>query len=196
MRLATSLALATTLLLTACARSVSDADFPTIEENDMSDLYTLSVDDGTDTPHALEAYRGKVALVVNVASECGYTGQYDGLQKLHDELSDQGFTVLAFPSNEFGGQEPGTLTEIRDFCNAQFGVTFPVFAKTEVKPGPGQSPLYAELTTRTGEVPGWNFCKYVIDRDGQVTHYANSAIAPDDESLRAAIDAALAADAD
>lgn len=196
MRLATATAVALTgaLLLTGCARSVSESDFPATQETEMADLYTLSVDDGTDAPHSLEAYRGKVALVVNVASECGYTGQYDGLQTLYEELKDDGFTVLAFPSNEFGGQEPGTLTEIRDFCNAQFGVTFPVLAKTEVKPGPGQSPLYAELTARTGEVPGWNFCKYVIDRNGQVTHYANSAVKPTDESLRAAIDAALAAD--
>lgn len=192
MRRLLALALLASLLLpAACARSVSEQEFTGAAADEAADLYTLSVDDGSDTPHQLEQYRGQVALVVNVASECGYTPQYDGLQALQDELGERGFTVLAFPSNDFGGQEPGSLTEIRDFCETQFGVTFPVFAKVQVEEGPEQAPLYRELAARTGETPGWNFCKYVIDRDGRVVHYANSAVAPDDETLRAAILAAL-----
>ena len=129
--------------------------------------------------------------MVNVASRCGYTNQYAGLQELHEELSAQGFAVLGFPSNEFGGQEPGSPEQIQQFCTSEFGVTFPMFAKSEVKPGDGQSPVYAFLQEQTNEVPGWNFCKYLVGKDGQVIAFYSSAVTPDAAELRKAIDKAL-----
>lgn len=142
-------------------------------------------------PADLGTLRGTVALVVNVASECGFTPQYAGLQTLHDDLSARGFTVLGAPSNEFGGQEPGSAAEIGAFCERNYGVTFPLLAKGETKPGPSQSPVYGVLTAG-GEVPNWNFCKYLVGKDGTVRGFFPSRIAPDDTTLRAAIDAALA----
>ncbi len=139
----------------------------------------------------LSAYAGQVTLVVNVASECGYTRQYAGLQELHAELESRGFAVLAFPSNEFGGQEPGNPEQIRQFCTERFDVTFPMFAKCEVKPGAGQSPVYAFLAGQTGETPGWNFCKYLVGKDGQVVAFFESGVEPSSAELRRAIEAAL-----
>ena len=140
----------------------------------------------------LAEYRGKVTLVVNVASRCGYTPQSSGLEKLHRELSAKGFAVLGFPSNDFGGQEPGTAKEIRKFCNVNYDVTFPVFSKVVTRPGASQSPAYAFLG-RSGNLPGWNFSKYVVGRDGQVVAFFPSQVAPESPELRAAIDKALAA---
>ena len=139
----------------------------------------------------LSQYAGKVTLVVNVASRCGYTKQYKGLQELHEELGEQGFAVLGFPSNEFGAQEPGSAAEIREFCSTEFGVTFPMFAKCEVKSSGGQSPIYGFLEDQTGEAPNWNFCKYLIGKDGQVISFYKSSVAPDDAELRTAIETAL-----
>jgi len=139
----------------------------------------------------LAAYRGKVTLVVNVASQCGYTPQYSGLEKLHLELSAKGFSVLGFPSNDFGGQEPGTAKEIRRFCSVNYDVTFPVFSKVVTRPGASQSPAYAFLG-RSGNLPGWNFSKYVVGKDGQVVAFFPSQVAPESPELRAAIDKALA----
>jgi len=140
----------------------------------------------------LAAYRGKVTLVVNVASRCGYTPQYSGLEKLHRELSPKGFSVLGFPSNDFGGQEPGTAKEIRKFCSVNYDVTFPVFEKVVTRPGASQSPAYAFLG-RSGHLPGWNFSKYVVGKDGRVVEFFPSQVAPESPELRAAIDRALAA---
>ena len=140
----------------------------------------------------LAAYRGKVTLVVNVASQCGYTPQYSGLEKLHNELSAKGFSVLGFPSNDFGGQEPGTAKEIRKFCTVNYDVTFPVFSKVVTLPGASQSPAYAFLG-RSGNLPGWNFCKYVVGKDGQVVAFFPSRIVPESAELRAEIEKALAA---
>jgi len=139
----------------------------------------------------LADYRGKVTLVVNVASQCGYTPQYSGLEKLHLELSAKGFAVLGFPSNDFGGQEPGTAKEIRKFCSVNFDVTFPVFSKVVTRPGASQSPAYAFLG-RSGNLPAWNFGKYVVGKDGQVVAFFPSQVAPESPELRAAIDKALA----
>jgi glutathione peroxidase len=139
----------------------------------------------------LHSLQGKVLLVVNVASACGYTPQYQGLQRLHDELSSRGFAVVGFPSNDFGAQEPGTAAEIRAFCTTKYAVTFPLFAKVQTKPGPGQSPVYAWLAQQTGKLPTWNFCKYLIGRDGQALGFYPSKVAPEDPTLRAAIEAAL-----
>ena len=140
----------------------------------------------------LASFRGKVTLVVNVASQCGYTPQYSGLEKLHRELSGRGFSVLAFPSNDFGGQEPGTAKEIRKFCSVNYDVTFPVFEKVVTRKGASQSPSYAFLG-RSGNLPGWNFGKYVVGRDGQVAAFFPSQVAPESPELRAAIDKALSA---
>jgi glutathione peroxidase len=146
--------------------------------------------DGKDV--ALSQYSGRVVLVVNVASECGFTKQYTGLQRLHDELSGQGFEVLGFPSNEFGGQEPGSADEIRSFCTSKFGVTFPLFEKAQTKPGSGQSPVYSYLGGATGKAPAWNFAKYLVDKRGNAVAFYPSQIAPDDKELRAAIERELA----
>ncbi|HEX9795287.1 MAG TPA: DUF2961 domain-containing protein [Planctomycetota bacterium] len=142
---------------------------------------------------SLQDFAGQAVLVVNVASECGYTPQYAGLQQLHEKLSGRGFAVLGFPSNEFGGQEPGDAAQIREFCDSKYGIGFPLFAKVEVKPGAGQSPVY-EFLTRGGDVPNWNFCKYLIGKDGTVLGFYPSKIAPDDPGLLADIEKALAAD--
>ena len=139
----------------------------------------------------LSEYKGKVVLVVNTASACGYTPQYAGLEKLHEELKGRGFTVLGFPSNDFGGQEPGTPEEISTFCKKNYGVTFPMFSKLVTKAGPDQSPIYT-LLGKGRELPSWNFAKYVVGKDGRVVAFFNSKVPPDDKALREAIEAELA----
>jgi len=155
-------------------------------------LYDLKTQQLDGSPADLARYRGTVTLVVNVASECGFTPQYAGLQRIHQERAGEGFAVLGFPSNEFGGQEPGSPEQIKTFCERNYGVSFPMFAKLETKPGPGQSAIYAFLT-RGGEAPNWNFCKYVVGKDGEVRAFFPSNVAPDDRDLRHAITDALAA---
>ena len=140
---------------------------------------------------SLSAYAGKVTLVVNVASECGLTPQYEGLEKLHEALAPQGFSVLAFPSNDFGGQEPSGPEQIRHFCTSNYGVTFPLFEKVQTRSGAGQSPIYAHLETATGHLPSWNFGKYVVSRDGGEVTYFDPRTTPDDPELIAVIEAAL-----
>jgi len=146
----------------------------------------------------LAGYKGKVVLVVNVASRCGYTPQYAGLEELYTLKKDAGLVVLGFPSNDFGRQEPGTEAEIKAFCTEKYSVTFPMFAKVRVK-GEGACDLYRRLAAATdagnaplGE-PKWNFTKYLIDRKGKVVGKFDSKVAPDDSTLSAAIDAAIAA---
>lgn len=155
-------------------------------------FYDLTLPSLDGDPIDLGIFRGKVTLVVNVASNCGYTPQYSGLEKLHHVLSPRGFSVLGFPSNDFGGQEPGTAKEIRKFCSLNYGVTFPMFQKVVTRPGPSQSPAYAFLG-RSGHLPAWNFSKYVVDREGRVAAFFPSHIEPESPELRAAIDKALAA---
>ncbi|MEI6255128.1 MAG: glutathione peroxidase [Planctomycetota bacterium] len=141
----------------------------------------------------LAKYKGKVVLIVNVASQCGYTGQYAGLQKLSDTYKDKGLVVLGFPANEFGGQEPGTDAEIAKFCSSKYGVTFDMFSKIVVK-GPNKAPLYKALTegaTPAGEV-GWNFEKFLIGRDGQIIGRYKSGVGPDAAELTKAVETALA----
>ncbi len=135
----------------------------------------------------LSDFHGKVTLVVNVASECGLTPQYKGLQAMHEELSGEGFSVLAFPSNDFGGQEPGSPEQIQEFCSANYGVSFPMAHKVQTKDGAGQSPIYAHLKKQTGELPSWNFGKYLISRDGSTIQYFDPRTTPDDSALRTAI---------
>jgi glutathione peroxidase len=157
-----------------------------------SSLYDLKTQTLLGQPADLAAYRGKVTLVVNVASECGYTPQYEGLEKLHRGLSPKGFAVLGFPSNDFGSQEPGTAQQIADFCRKNYGVTFPMFAKVSTQPGPSQSPIYQFLGA-SGNLPAWNFSKYVVGKDGRVVAFFPSAVTPEAAELRAAIDRAMAA---
>jgi glutathione peroxidase len=145
--------------------------------------------DGSDT--TLGAYAGKVLLVVNVASQCGLTPQYSGLQKLYDTYRERGLVVLGFPANEFGAQEPGTNAQIAQFCETRFGVTFPMFEKIVVK-GAARHPLYdALIDARPGEI-SWNFEKFVVGRDGTVVERFAPTVAPDDPRLVRVIEAELA----
>ena len=139
----------------------------------------------------LSLYAGKVSLVVNVASKCGLTPQYEALQALHEQYGPSGFTVLAFPCNDFGGQEPGSPAEIRSFCTESYDISFPIFAKLQTKEGEGQSELYSLLGTKTGDLPGWNFGKYLIAADGTPLKFFSSTTSPDNEDLVAALQAAL-----
>ena len=176
-------ALSCTVLMTA---TLSAADAP---------LYDIPLKDidGKDT--SLKAYAGKPLLIVNVASKCGYTKQYKGLEEVWRKYKDQGLVVLGFPSNDFGGQEPGTNEEIKTFCSSKFGVTFPMFDKVSTK-GAEQHPLYAALTGPTSPTPGpvkWNFNKFLIGRDGKIIARYESKVDPNDATLSQAIDTALAA---
>ena len=143
-------------------------------------------------PQALCQYAGKVLLVVNTASYCGFTPQYEGLEKLHATYAARGLVVLGFPSNDFGAQEPKDGKEIADFCFNTYGVKFPMFAKSVVK-GAGANPLYAELARQTGKAPGWNFHKYLIGRDGKPIASYDSNVTPMSPKLVSGIEKALAA---
>ena len=142
-------------------------------------------------PQSLCQYSGKVLLVVNTASYCGFTDQYKGLEALHAKYKDRGLVVLGFPSNDFGNQEPGSGKEIAEFCANTFGVKFPMFAKSSVK-GEQANPLFAELSKASGTRPKWNFYKYLVGRDGQVIDAYSSLTAPDDSGLVRDIEKALA----
>lgn len=140
----------------------------------------------------LSDYKGKVLMIVNVASHCGYTSQYEGLEKIYQQYKDKGFEVLAFPCNDFGGQEPGTNDEIRTFCESKFNVTFPLFDKIKVLGG-DKSPLYARLTENSdpsGDI-GWNFEKFIIDKNGNIVSRFMSKSKPDSEEVTKAIEALL-----
>ena len=140
--------------------------------------------------HLCEAYAGKVVLVVNTASKCGFTSQYEGLEQLYREFGEQGLVVLGFPSNDFGGQEPGTEAEIKTFCRSTYGVEFPMFEKTSVKTG-GNNAFFQRLASVSGEAPKWNFHKYLLDREGNIVKAFSSMTAPDAERLRESIKALL-----
>jgi glutathione peroxidase len=155
-------------------------------------LYDLKTQTLLGKPADLGDFRGKVTLVVNVASYCGYTPQYKGLEALHRELKDKGFAVLGFPSNDFGEQEPGTAEEIATFCKRTYDVTFPMFSKVVTRAGGDQSPVYTYLGT-SGHLPAWNFAKYVIGKDGRIRAFFPSEVTPEDQRLRRAIAEAMAA---
>lgn len=143
-------------------------------------------------PMDFAAWQGKVVVVVNVASRCGFTPQYEGLEKLWKEYKDRGVMVVGFPSNDFAGQEPGTAEEIRQFCSLNYGVSFPLMEKVVVKAGPEQSPVYRFLAAGAkGESPGWNFGKYLIGKDGKVVSYFSSRVTPESPELRGALEQAL-----
>jgi glutathione peroxidase len=157
--------------------------------------YNISLKDIDGKSTSLKAYQGKVLLIVNVASKCGYTPQYVGLEALQKKYKDKGFTVLGFPCNQFGGQEPGTNEEIKQFCSSHYQVTFPLFDKIEVN-GPNRHPLYVILAGDSSPYPGdikWNFNKFLIGRDGKILKRFDSKVKPDSAELTQAVESALAA---
>jgi glutathione peroxidase len=183
----TAIRLLTAVLSAGCAARQKEAV--------MTNLYDIEAERITGETLRLEEFKGRTLLIVNTASRCGFTGQYEGLQKLHETYGDRGFTVLGFPSNDFLRQEPGSDEEIASFCKLNYGVTFPMFAKISVKGG-GQHPLYTYLTSREtnpeyGGKITWNFNKFLISRDGEVIGRFGSRTRPEDESLTAAIEKAL-----
>lgn len=143
-----------------------------------------------DSVNLAEAYEGKVILVVNTASKCGNTPQYDGLEKLYEDHKDDGLVVLGFPSNDFMGQEPGTEKEIQEFCRLTYSIKFPMFEKVTVKKGDAH-PFFDDLAAAAGTYPTWNFHKYLIGRDGEMISEFSPRTEPDDDDLVAAIQTAL-----
>jgi len=176
------------------AESPAAAAQPTEAESAASALsihsLTMKRLDGAEAP--LSAWSGKVLLIVNTASKCGYTPQYQGLQQLHAKYSERGFAVLGFPSNDFGGQEPGTAKEIASFCVTMYDVNFPMFEKTKTI-GPERSALYTILSDADGE-PKWNFHKYLIDKQGKPVQAWASAVDPGASEIATAIEAQLASE--
>jgi glutathione peroxidase len=145
---------------------------------------------GDQTDNLCEVYKGKVVLVVNTASKCAFTPQYDGLEKLYRDYSEKGFVVIGFPSNDFGNQEPGTEKNIQDFCRLTYGVEFPMYTKTVVK-GEQADPFYKALAAASGQAPKWNFHKYLLSRDGRLVGSFSSFVKPQSDELVRAIEAAL-----
>jgi len=157
-------------------------------------LYDIKLKDidGKDT--SLATYKGKVLLIVNVASHCGYTKQYTGLEAIYEKYKGQGFVILGFPCNQFGGQEPGSNEEIKQFCSSKFSVTFPLFDKIDVN-GANRSPLYTALAGDHSPFPGkitWNFNKFLIGKDGQIVKRFDSKVTPESAEMTKAIESALA----
>ncbi len=158
-------------------------------------LYDIPVRDIDGKSTTLAPYRGQVVLIVNVASECGYTPQYRGLEALYRKFQGQGLVILGFPCNQFGGQEPGSNAQIKQFCTSTYQVSFPLFEKIEVN-GPGRHPLYVALAGKTSPFPGditWNFNKFLIGRDGRILERFDSDAEPESPPVVKAIAAALAA---
>jgi glutathione peroxidase len=169
---------------TPAPSSAAESACPSVLDHNFANLM--------DEPVSLCQFSGKVVLVVNTASECGYTPQYEGLEKLYRRYREKGFVVLGFPANDFGGQEPGSNKEIAKFCQVNYDVTFPVFAKTSVI-GANANPLYRALAAQTGKPPRWNFHKYLLDRAGQPAAVFESAVEPEDRRVTSQIDKLLAA---
>jgi glutathione peroxidase len=176
-----------TLSLSLCLLSVAAFAASSVHE------FTLDAINGTPAP--LANFKGKVLLVVNVASQCGYTYQYEALQALYTKYKDQGFVIAGFPANNFGGQEPGSNAEIGAFCKSKFGVTFPMYSKISVA-GKDKAPLYQFLTDKaanpkTGGEIQWNFTKFLVDRDGKVIARFEPAVEPQSKEVVSAVEAAL-----
>jgi glutathione peroxidase len=176
---------ATTSAATPVAESATSPACPAIRKKSFRRLQD-------DAPQNLCQYAGKVVLVVNTASYCGFTSQYEGLEKLYANRAGQGLVVLGFPSNDFGQQEPGDSKQIADFCFNTYGVKFPMFEKSVVK-GKGANALFRDLSLATGKSPSWNFHKYLIDRKGQVLASYPSETSPEDPRLVADLNRALLA---
>ena len=176
------------LLLTGLVPSMISSGFA-------ASLDSIEVHSLDGRPSSIGAYKGKVRLIVNVASECGYTPQYKGLEAIYEKYRDKGFEILAFPCNQFGEQEPGSPGEIQAFCSKNYQVKFPLFEKIEVN-GPGRHPLYVALAGKASPFPGditWNFNKFLIGRDGQILKRFDSNVEPESPELTQAVEAALAA---
>ncbi len=157
-------------------------------------IYSLPLKDIDGKETSLKSYEGKVLLIVNVASKCGYTPQYAGLERLQEKYKDKGLMVLGFPCNQFGHQEPGTGEEIKEFCSSKYQVTFPLFEKIEVN-GPNRHPLYTVLAGKEAPFPGdirWNFTKFLVGRDGKVLKRFESSVKPESPQMVEAIESALA----
>lgn len=176
----------------AAAPSVAKAALKVADKSEAASIHSLTMKrlDGTEV--SLSEWKGKTVLVVNTASKCGHTPQYEGLQALHAKYKDQGFAVLGFPSNDFGGQEPGTSKEIAEFCTSMYSVNFPMFEKVATK-GVEQAPLYALLSKAHGE-PKWNFHKYLINKDGMPVQAWASAVKPRSAEVIEAIEKQLTGD--
>lgn len=184
------------LVLGGCSKESKTASAETQESAMESQTETpgayalgLTMDRIDGSPEPLSDYEGRVVLIVNVASKCGLTPQYEGLEALYREKKDQGLVILGFPANNFMGQEPGTDQEISQFCTSKYDVTFPMFSKISVT-GADQHELYKTLSTVGGE-PSWNFTKYLVDRQGHVVERFDPRTTPSDPELRAAIDRLL-----
>src|SRR5215471_809111 len=174
-------------IITACIMPVALATAVSIYDVPVKDI------DGKDT--SLKSYKGKVLLIVNVASKCGLTPQYKALEAIHEKYKEKGFTVLGFPCNQFGGQEPGTNEEIKQFCSMNYSVHFPLFDKIDVN-GANRHPLYTALAGKDSPYPGdikWNFGKFLIGRDGKILKRFEPKTTPDSPEVTQAIEAALAA---
>ena len=150
--------------------------------------FSLTTIDGKPAP--LSAYKGKAVLLVNVASKCGYTKQYSGLQALYEKYKDKGLVIVGVPANNFGGQEPGTNEEIATFCSRNYNVTFPMMSKVSVK-GDDMIPLYGYLTQSTGGDVKWNFTKFLVDKDGKIANRFESKVTPESPEMAAAVEKAL-----
>jgi len=166
------------------------SDMQRASGEETASLYDLQTNTLEGEPVELSIYQGQVALVVNTASKCGLTPQYEGLEVLYKELADQDFVILGFPSNDFMGQEPGSPEEIRNFCSTNYSISFPLFEKMTVK-GSKKSEVYQVLSAELNE-PSWNFTKYVVGRDGKVIARFGPKTAPDSPRLRDTIERALA----
>lgn len=159
-----------------------------------SGLYSFTLNSIDGKPAPLADYKGKVVLIVNVASRCGYTPQYSALESIYEKYKSQGFVILGFPANNFGAQEPGTNEEIKTFCSRKYNVSFPMYSKISVK-GDDQAPLYAYLTKETsagitGDIQ-WNFTKFLVDRNGNVVQRFEPAVTPDSKDVTEAIEKQL-----
>ena len=186
------------LILSVCTATISFAEEKKSDAKPVSEIksvYDISVKNIDGKEVKLSAYKGKALIIVNTASECGFTPQYKGLEKIYEMYKDQGLVILGFPSNDFGGQEPGTEKEIKKFCELQYHIKFPMFAKLVVK-GDNKSPLYKFLQETQPNVElrkevQWNFNKFLVNRSGEVIQYFDSKIAPESPEMEAAIQQAL-----
>ena len=172
------------LLLGGTAMSASANQCPDLLDFEMRKLAS------DEKVRLCDEYRGKVILVVNTASKCGFTGQYEGLEALYDKYRDRGLVVLGFPSNDFGGQEPGSEAQIQDFCRLSYSVRFPMFEKTQVRKGKA-APLFEALGESAGRYPKWNFHKYLIDREGRLVDNYLSVTSPQSRTVVEAVESLL-----
>lgn len=190
----TTIVLALVVLFSFSLFARNAADTTDKKEDNLVNISSFYVFDANKAAVNLDTYKGKVLLIVNVASKCGFTPQYEGLEKLYEKFKDRGFEILAFPCNDFGEQEPGTNEEIKTFCTSKYGVKFQIFDKIKIL-GDDQLPLYSSLTGSGSVEPGdvkWNFEKFLIDKDGNLVARFRSKVTPLDDAITAAIEKQLA----